>query len=508
MRANRSLFLVFALALAVFAGFAVGAPDLVSHTLHQVFTSNSADLLAWGPAVLALQRSHAEAVKGMQDINSKAEAENRDFNAEEQAAFDKHKADAASLKVRIERAQQLELASAGLAQEAPAAAAPAAAPAVAGRGQGAVVVAATGQISVIENVDSDPRRGFRSMGDYAQAVFGMVAARANGVAIDQRLVPLAAAPSTFAGEATGADGGILIPPEFSSEIFRLSLSEDSLLPLTDEMPVQGNGMIIPKDETTPWGTNGVRAYWQGEATSGVATKPVFGGIDLRLKKLLAFVPVSNELLSDTTALGAYLPEKVGDSIRWKANDAILFGAGNGIPIGAFTGLPNTLGAMIVVPKDSGQATNTLSVANLGNMLSRLAPGSLARAIWIINPSVIPALLQLTLGNFPVFLPIMSPNGAITGPMQWTLFGRPVMFSQHAKAFSSQGDVTLVDMKYYQTITKSEGVQMATSMHFYFDSDAMAFRVTFRMDGQPKLVAPIQPANGSNTLSPFIQLGAR
>ena len=46
------------------------------------------------------------------------------------------------------------------------------------------------------------------------------------------------------------------------------------------------------------------------------------------------------------------------------------------------------------------------------------------------------------------------------------------------------------------------------MHLYFDADAMAFRTTFRMDGQPKLAAPISPANGTKTLSPFVQLGAR
>jgi HK97 family phage major capsid protein len=90
----------------------------------------------------------------------------------------------------------------------------------------------------------------------------------------------------------------------------------------------------------------------------------------------------------------------------------------------------------------------------------------------------------------------------------SLLGRPIVISQHAKSFSSQGDVILVDLQYYQAITKSEGVQTATSMHLYFDADAMAFRTTFRMDGQPKLGAPINPANGSTTLSPFVQLQAR
>ena len=87
-------------------------------------------------------------------------------------------------------------------------------------------------------------------------------------------------------------------------------------------------------------------------------------------------------------------------------------------------------------------------------------------------------------------------------------GRPVIVSQHANTFSAQGDVLLVDLSYYQTITKAGGMQTATSMHLYFDADLTAFRTTFRMDGQSKLSAPITPAKGSTTMSPFVQLGAR
>jgi len=52
------------------------------------------------------------------------------------------------------------------------------------------------------------------------------------------------------------------------------------------------------------------------------------------------------------------------------------------------------------------------------------------------------------------------------------------------------------------------MQTATSMHLYFDADLTAFRTTFRMDGQSKIAAPISPAKGSTTMSPFIQLAAR
>jgi HK97 family phage major capsid protein len=65
--------------------------------------------------------------------------------------------------------------------------------------------------------------------------------------------------------------------------------------------------------------------------TAIPTKPVLGLATLRLKKLMALVPTTDELLDDANALTSCLPQKVALSIRWKANESILFGAGNGIP---------------------------------------------------------------------------------------------------------------------------------------------------------------------------------
>jgi len=165
-------------------------------------------------------------------------------------------------------------------------------------------------------------------------------------------------------------------------------------------------------------------------------------------------------------------------------------------------------AVVTVAKESGQATQTLVAQNLAKMIARLPPGSFTHAVWIVNNDVLPALFTLTLGNYPIYLPVGQSVGGIQGSPYGTLLGRPVFVSQHANTFSAQGDVILADLSYYQTITKAGGMQTATSMHLYFDADLTAFRTTFRMDGQSKITSPIAPAKGSNTLSPYIQLGAR
>jgi HK97 family phage major capsid protein len=363
--------------------------------------------------------------------------------------------------------------------------------------ESSVDVGATGAyIEVTDRAELDGKRGFKSFGEFASVVKNASVGGRN--AVDQRL--MAAAPTTFGNESSGPDGGFLVPPDFSRQIFTLSQTEDSLLPMTDNIDIGGNSMVFPKDETVPWGTDGVRAYWQAEATAGTQTKPKLSTTILRLQKLMALVPLTDELVSDTNALDSYLPGKVADSIRWKVNEALLFGNGNGQPLGCFNS-----GAAIVQAKDAGQAANTVSLANITNMVSRLIPGCYPRSSWLIGPDVLPSLFGLTLGNYPIYLPI---NQGAQGSPYGTLMGRPIMVSQHAAAFSAQGDILLLDPTYIRSITKAGGIQTATSLHLYFDADAVAFRSTFRVDAQPKIAAPVTQAKGSNQLSAFIQLAAR
>lgn len=431
----------------------------------------------------ALKARQAAHIKAMRAITDKATAENRELTAEEQAAFDTEKKALEAVKVAVTREEAL------IAEE---------------QQLGELDVPGARRIEIHERVEDDPRRGFASMGDFLQALVHAGTNFTNPG--DERLRPLAAAPTTFGSELSGIDGGFSVPPEFGTEIFTLSLTEDSLLPYTDDYTIGGNSMVFPKDETTPWGTDGIRAYWQAEAAAATQTKPKLGTATLRMKKLMALVPITDELLADTNALGQYIPAKVAASIRWKTNEAILFGTGAGTPEGALVGA-----AALTVAKDSGQATLTVSTTNLTNMLARLPPGSYQRAVWLINNDVLGPLFALTLGNYPVYLPTANPQqgGISMNPYAvGTLLGRPALISQHANTFSSIGDVQLHDLSYYWTITKANGISTATSMHLYFDADATAFRTIFRVDGQPKIAAQISPAKGSNKMSPFLQLQAR
>lgn len=442
--------------------------------------------------IRALQARKAKNVEAMQALSIKSSSEDRVFTAEESAEFDRLEAENVSIGAQVAREERLATEAAQL---------------------GVLDVPGARQIAGGEPVvEQDPKRGFRTFGDFAKSV------KEEGPNIsnpkDSRLKIGAATPSTVGNELSGADGGFLVPPEFASEIFSYAFEQDSLLPLTDGTPVSGNSMVFLKDETTPWGSDGVRGYWQAEATAGTVTKPKYQTTTLRLYKLMALVALSDELLEDANALESYLPRKTGDSIRWKINEAILFGSGVGQPLGAFNASNN---AVVTVAKETSQATLTLLFQNIAKMIARLPEGSFARSQWLTNNDCLPAIMGLTspatggaAGVYPIYMPPIANQTAggvqVLNPYG-TLFTRPIRVTQHAKSFTAQGDLLLMDPFYIRSISK-DAMETATSMHLYFDADATAFRTTFRVDTQPKIVNPIAPYNGSNNLSPFVQLGAR
>jgi HK97 family phage major capsid protein len=418
-----------------------------------------------------LQSKKAALVTSARAITNIGDKEARDLNAEEITEFDTISAQIAAANAAIDREHAL----------------------IAAETQ--VGISAVLGNQVTENIENDPMRGFHSFGEFAKSV---AQANVRG-AVDKRLGFNAATPSTFGNEATGTDGGFAIPPQFSADIWRLSLGEDSLIPLTQNTEIAGNSMIFPKDESTPWGGTGVQAYWQSEATAASQTKPQLGNDALILQKLMTLVPVSNEMIDDGFAIGSYLSAVAPERITWKANEAILFGDGTGKCLGALNS-----NARIIQAKDAAQAAGTISSTNISNMVTRLIAGELKNAVWIGNPDILTALEAMVVGNYPIFLP--SQNAA-TGSYGM-LKGRPLQLSEHAAAFSSQGDLNLLSLKGYRTITKAGGVQTATSMHLFFDADATAFRFTFRMNGKPILSAPVVPPKSANTRSHFISLAAR
>lgn len=346
----------------------------------------------------------------------------------------------------------------------------------------------------------DPEQHFRSFGEQ----LGAIVRHYSGGATDSRLVR---AP-IGAGETDASAGGFLVQSDFASAVWTRAYDMGEILGKVFKLPISANsnGIKLPAvDETSRatgsrWG--GVQSYWVAEGDGANATKPKFRLIELDLKKLMSVMYVSDELLADQTALETIATQAFSEEIMFMTEDAIWEGDGVGKPLGILNAP-----CLVTVPKDSGQAAQTLSLNNIVNMWSRMWIRSRKNAVWFINQDVEPQLYQLSqtvgTGGLPMFL----PAGGLNAAPYSTLFGRPVIPVEYASTLGTAGDIALADMSQY-VLADKRGMQAATSMHVRFLTDEMTFRFTYRVDGQPIWHTALTPFKGSNTKSPFVVLGAR
>ncbi len=347
----------------------------------------------------------------------------------------------------------------------------------------------------------DGRGGFKSFGEFAQAVHAHYTG-GRGESVDR----LRNAASTYGNEGTGADGGFTVFPEFRRELWQKVMGADNLLTLCDQLQTGSNNLTVPKDETTPWQTTGgIQCYWESEGNQATASKPALEMATYRLNKLFALVPVSEELLSDGPGLESWLRSKAPIKIRSKTNTALIRGTGAGQPLGILNA-----GCLVSVAKETSQPADTVRFANIVKMWSRMYAECRRNAVWLINQDIEPQLLQMAFDPAATSkVPVYLPANGVSGSPYATLMGRPVMPISACSTLGDQGDIFLADMSQYMALTKAgENIRTDVSMHLYFDQDLQAFRFIFRVDGRPWWGSTITPENGTNTLSCFVTLDER
>ena len=343
--------------------------------------------------------------------------------------------------------------------------------------------------------------GFHSFGNYLSSVRTM---SAKGGSMDPRYVNNA--PTTYGSEGVGADGGFAVPPDFRTEIVKKVMGEDSLLSLVDQMITSSNGITVPIDETTPWqSSGGIQAYWESEGGQKQQSKPMLGEMTVKANKVIALVPMTDELLEDAPSMASYVNRKAPEKIYYKTNEAIIKGTGVGQPLGIL----NSAGT-ITVDAVSGQAADTVVFQNIMSMYYRMNAGSRRRAVWLMNGDAEEQLAFMKFidqgtGNA---IPVYMPPGGLSSTPYATLLGRPIITSEAMPALGDAGDIIFADMQSYMTVVKSGGIKQDVSIHLFFDYDITAFRFVLRIGGQPWWNSAIARPDGQPARGFFVALGAR
>ena len=311
---------------------------------------------------------------------------------------------------------------------------------------------------------------------------------------ERRLLPFKA---TGLNEATPSQGGYLLPPQIAAGIHSSMWATGSVLSRFNPIRVTGNSLTINAvDETSRADGSrmgGVRGYWLAEAAQKTASKPKFRQIELKLKKVAALCYATDELLADASALESWIGNEVPNELRFNVEAAIINGDGNGKPAGILQS-----GALKTVAKRTD--ASEIDAYDIGKMWAARLPGY-TDYVWFVNPAIYPQLLNLTIGDMPVFAPSIRPDVPFG-----SLLGRPVIENEYCPNLGTAGDILLASPSAYALITKG-GVEAASSIHIKFDYDETAFRFVYRVDGQPYYNAAITAYDAVNTVSPFVALVA-
>jgi HK97 family phage major capsid protein len=345
----------------------------------------------------------------------------------------------------------------------------------------------------VEVIKDESEQPFGGMGEYLMAVKN--AALYPGRA-DVRLLSRSLKASGLS-EGVPADGGYLIDQPVVAGIEKRMYSTGEILRRVSNVPVgpNSNGMTFNAVNETSRATGsrqgGITGYWMAEAGSKTASKPAFAQQVLKLKKVAALCYATDELLADATALEGWLGEAVPDELRFLAEDAIYNGDGVAKPLGIMSST-----CLVSVTRIDANEIDSTDIANLW---SRRWVG-VNDYVWLVNPDIFPQLVNLTIGNWPVYV----PAGGYSGAPYASIYGKPVIENEYSAALGTSGDIMLASLSQYRTITKG-GIQSASSMHVQFLTDEMTYRWVYRIDGQPKWNSALTPFKGSLTKSPFVVL---
>lgn len=312
------------------------------------------------------------------------------------------------------------------------------------------------------------------------------------------LKPMMAA-ATGATTDVPSDGGFLIAPQRSATILQRAYSSGQILSRVNRQPIGpgSNGMKFPVIDESSRADNsrygGVVSGWLGQGNTLTSGKPKFRELELKLRKVGAFVYATDEMLVDAVAFEGWVNRYLPLELAFRVENAILNGTGSNQPIGVLNS-----GAVITFTRST--ASHVIA-DDLRGAWARLFAPCRTNAAWFVDQSVEPEFdkLSIAIGTGGALDPSYKAAGSVPGQQYATYKGAPIIPVEHCAALGTSGDLILVDLSEYTVIDKG-GVDQAVSLHVAFLTDEQVFRFLYRVDGQLNWNTTLAPKSGGNSLS--------
>jgi HK97 family phage major capsid protein len=360
---------------------------------------------------------------------------------------------------------------------------------------------------------NEGKRPFSSIGEQLQAIQRAGIAMKSGGVVDPRLHRVNREVQAALGgiESTPSDAGFALQADLSLALIDPLFEKGEVLSRVRRVPFapgRNKIEILAADEVSRVNgqrLGGVQMFWRAEGDPALAKRPKTRLITMDAKKIIGLAYASNESEEDVGLMTAIYEPAFREELEFMVEDSIFRAKGAGQPLGFLSS-----DAPVSQAIEAGQtiANTPQSIAlNLANMLSRIPPRMQKRAVWFYNPSLLPKLVTATLGAGGAAAPVFLPANGIAGSPSNTIYGLPAFSSEYCEAEGTPGDLVLVVLDQYLWADKG-GAKTSQSVHVQFVTDEVAFKLTYRCDGQPIWRVPVAPYKGANPFSPFVTLAVR
>lgn len=274
-------------------------------------------------------------------------------------------------------------------------------------------------------------------------------------------------------EGVNADGGYLLTPQITSQIFGAEIPGSVIYPKVFKIPLQSNSIKLPiylntgNSATTP-----PRMYpITPDGGAKTSTKPVLYQKTLSLVTWSYLVYATEELLEDAPAFGAWIVQKIREKAGWDFDNLCFNG------VSANNGFEGVLTAAANAYRAAATVAGTIDKPSIINLMKGVLPQYQAGAEWYMSPNAWASamnLLSTATTVTPSFGLVMSVDGQ-------TLMGKKVNVMNQLPNLASTGDIVYGNFGTY-VVAEKNGLNLAISRDFKFDTDEVAYRVTIRQAG--------------------------
>ncbi len=272
-------------------------------------------------------------------------------------------------------------------------------------------------------------------------------------------------------EGIDPDGGFLVPSEFRATLVRLIESFGIIRPMATVIPMNRQELTLPKL------TTGVLVFWVDEGKTIPQTQPKFGEVRLVAKKLAALVPMTSELLEDSSiAIANLLATLFAEAIAEEEDRVALTADPTSVPGDPFLGVLHNPDVITTIQPGGADAFTDLDADFLADMVASLTASAVAGARWFMHRTVFNIVRKLkTVDGEYIF---QMPAGQQPG----TIWEIPYTLADVMPSITESGPdipyVILGNMRHLY-IGDRRQLSMAQSMHVGFAQDKIFLRVLQR-----------------------------